>query len=107
VESAPEVGRSFTLACPDWKEGTYELFKDWAAKQLTDPTSEDDDQEGEVPVEYKKAKDISFQRNDGGELILPPMSDYRKIRQKQRVVRAYAGAVYSKSICILSSALVF
>jgi hypothetical protein len=37
-------------ACPNWKEGTYELFKDWATKQLTDPQSEDEAEEGEVPV---------------------------------------------------------
>lgn len=94
MESAPEVGNPFTHARPDWKEGTYEVFKDWAAKQFGDPRSEDEAEE-EVPVEYQKAKNITFKRNETGGLILPPMSDYRKIRQKQRVVRAYAGAVYS------------
>ena len=44
----------------------------------------------------KKAKDISFKRNESGKLILPPMTEYRKVHQKQRVVHAYAGAVYSK-----------
>jgi hypothetical protein len=79
VESAPQVGNSFTHACPNWKEGTHELFKDWAAKQLIDPQSEDEAEEGEVPVEFKKAKDISFMRNESGGLILPPMTDYKKI----------------------------
>ena len=37
VKSAPEVGNSFTHACPEWKEGTYELFEDWAVKQFGDP----------------------------------------------------------------------
>jgi len=97
VESAAEVGNSFTHACPDWKEGTYELFKNWAANQLGEPRSEDEVEE-EIPVEYKKAKDISFNRNESGGLILPPLSQYRRVRQKQRVVRAYVGAVYSKSI---------
>jgi hypothetical protein len=95
VESAPEVGHSFTHACPDCKEGTYELFKNWAAKQLGDPRSEEDEAK-EVPVEYKKAKDISFKRNERGGLILPPISNYKRLCQKQRVVRAYAGAIYSK-----------
>lgn len=98
MESAPQVGNSFTHACPEWREGTYELFKGWAAKQFADPQSEDEAEEGEVSVEFKKAKDILFKRNESGRLILPPMTDYKKIRQKQRVVRAYAGAVYSKSM---------
>ena len=98
VESAPEVRNSFTHACPEWKEGTYKLFKDWAVKQFSDPRSEDEGKEGDAPVEYKKAKDISFKRNGSGGLILPPMSEYQKICQKQRVVCTYAGAVYSKSM---------
>jgi hypothetical protein len=65
---------------------------------LTDPQSEDEAEEGEVPVEFKKAKDISFTRNESGELILPPMTDYKKIQQKQGLVRTYAGAMYSKSM---------
>jgi hypothetical protein len=85
-------------ACPDWKKGTYKLFKDWAAKQLTDPQSEDEAEEGEVPVEFKKSKDISFPKSESGGLILLPMTDYKKIRQKQRLVCTYAGAVYSKSM---------
>ena len=71
VESAPAVGNSFTHACPNWKEGTHELFKDWTAKQFADPSSEGEAEEGEVSVEYKKAKDISFKRNNSSELILP------------------------------------
>ena len=46
----------------------------------------------------EKAKNISSKRNESGGFILPPMSDYHKIRQKQRVVQAYVGAVYSKSL---------
>jgi hypothetical protein len=30
---------------------------------LTDPQSKDEAEEGEVPVEFKKAKNISFMRN--------------------------------------------
>lgn len=95
VESGAEAGQSFTHACPDWKEGTYELFKDWAAKQFGDSAHDDEE---EVPVHHQRAKDISFKRNESGQFILPPMTDYTKIRQKQRVIRAYAGAVYSKPI---------
>jgi hypothetical protein len=50
---------------------------------LTDLQSEDEAEEGEVPVELKKAKDISFTRNKSSGLILPPMTDYKKIQQKQ------------------------
>jgi hypothetical protein len=107
VESTPQVRNSFMHACPDWKEGTYELFKDWDAKQLTDLQSEDEAEEGEVPVEFKKAKDNSFTRNEGGGLILFPMTDYKKIRQKQRLVHAYAGAMYSKSMHPTSCSQIF
>jgi hypothetical protein len=65
---------------------------------LTNPQSGDKAEEGEVPVEFKKAKDISFTRNESGGLILPPMTDYKKIQQKQRLVHAYAGAMYGKSM---------
>ena len=93
VESTPEVGNLFTHACPKWNEGTYKLFKDWAVKQFGDPRSQDEGEEGDVPVECKQVKDISCKRNESGGLILPPMTEY--IRQKQRVVHAYAGAVYT------------
>ena len=43
VKSTPEVGNLFTHACPKWKKGTYELFKDWAAKQFGDPRSQDEE----------------------------------------------------------------
>jgi hypothetical protein len=56
------------------------------------------DDEAEVPVDMLKAKDINFERNSSGELILPPMSDYKTIRQRQRVVRGYIGAKYSQSL---------
>jgi hypothetical protein len=65
---------------------------------LTDLQSEDEAEEGKVPVEFKKAKNISFMKNESGGLILPPMTDYKKIRQKQRLVHAYARAVCSKSM---------
>jgi hypothetical protein len=60
------------------RKGLYELFKDWAAKQLTDPQSKDKAEEGKVPVEFKKAKDISFMKNESGGLILLPMTGYDK-----------------------------
>ena len=83
VKSTPEVGNLFTHACPKWKEGTYELFKDWAVEQFGDPRSQDEGEKGDVPVECKKAKDISFKRNESGGLILPLMTEYRKVHQKQ------------------------
>jgi hypothetical protein len=45
----------------------------------------------------QKAKDIKFQKNEEGEYILPDMSNYRTIRQKQRFIRGYIGAIYRMS----------
>ena len=90
------VGSSFTHSCSDWRDGTYEHFKEWAVKQFGLKDLDSDD-EGEVPVHMQKAKDIAFERNREGEYILPDMSNYRTIRQRQRVVRGYIGAVYSMS----------
>ena len=83
VESAAEVGNPFTHAYPDWKEGTYEILKDWALKQFGGSTSDD---EADIPVQYQKAKDISFKRNKSGDLILPPMSDYKKLHQEKKII---------------------
>jgi hypothetical protein len=88
------VGNSFTNSYPDWREGTYENFKEWSVKQLglKEPDSDDD---GPVPLHHQKAKDIQFEKNDFGDFILPPFKDLKNVRQKQRVVRGYIGAVYS------------
>ena len=102
VKSAPKVRNLFTHACPEWKEGTYELFKDWAVKQFSDPRSEDEG-EGDVPVEYKKMKDILFERNGSGGLIIPPMSEYVKSRELPMLMQE----LYIVSRCILSSWLMF
>jgi hypothetical protein len=94
VESSPLVGaNNFTSSTPDWREGTYENFKDWASKQFGTKEFDSDD-EAEVPVHMTKAKLIPFERNKRGDLILPPMTDYKTVRQKQRVIRGYIGAVY-------------
>jgi hypothetical protein len=93
MESSALIGNTFTNACPDWKEGTYDNFKDWALKQFG-VTELDSDEDSEVPVQFQKAKDIQFSKNIRGEFILPPLSNYKTIRQKQRVVRGYIGAVY-------------
>jgi hypothetical protein len=97
VESSPEVGNAFTVSYSDWKAGTYENFKDWALKQF-DVKELDSDDEVEVPVQMMKAKDIRFERSETGEFTLPPMSKYKTVRQKQRVVRGYIGAVYRQLI---------
>lgn len=47
-------------------------------------------------MQHQKAKDIEFEKNEIGDCILPPISTYRTVRQKQRVVRGYIGARYSK-----------
>jgi hypothetical protein len=59
---------------------------------ITEPDSDDN---AEVPVHLQKAKDIRFETNVRGHLILPPLENFRTCRQKQRVVRAYIGAIYS------------
>jgi hypothetical protein len=58
----------------------------------------DSDDEADIPVHMQKAKDMVFEKNDGGDFILPPKTDFKKIKEKQRVVRGYIGAVYSQSI---------
>jgi hypothetical protein len=97
IEGTPSAGTAFTNSYADWREGTYELFKEWSLKQhgLKEPDSDDDT---DVPVHLQKAKDIPFERNTIGDFILPPLSNFRTVRQKQRVVRAYIGAVYSMDI---------
>jgi hypothetical protein len=57
----------------------------------------DSDEEAEVPVYMQKAKNLGFEMNDDGNFILPEMAPYKTIREKQRVVRGYIGAVYRLS----------
>lgn len=97
METPPLVGKSFTNAHQDWKEGMYENFKEWSVKQFGHQPLESED-EAELPIQFQKAKDISFEKNRRGHFVLPPLRNYRTIKQKQRVIRAYVGAVYRKSI---------
>ena len=100
VETPPFSGNKFTHSNPDWQDGTNEKFNEWALGQfgLKDL---DSDEDVEVPVNMQKAKDISFEINKRGHFILPPMSDFRYARDRQRVVRGYIGAVYSELIDFL------
>jgi hypothetical protein len=95
------VGNTFTNACKDWRDGTYEHFKEWAVRQFSHKELESED-EAEVLVHMLKAKDIEFKTNKRGVLVLPPIEDFKTTRQRQRVVRGYIGAVYSKSIQVHS-----
>ena len=99
VKTSPMVSNPFTHACNDWRDGTYKNFKEWAVKQFGHKDMDTDD-EAEVPVDMQKAKDISFQRNKKGQYIVPEMANFNTIRQKQRVVRGYIGAVYRMSFFI-------
>jgi hypothetical protein len=54
----------------------------------------DSDEDAEVPVHMKKAKDIEFIKNANGDFILPPKVDIKTNRGMQRVIRGYVGAVY-------------
>ena len=88
------MGNSFTTSCPDWREGTSNNFNEWALKQFSLKDLDSDD-EAEVPMHMMKSKEIVFERNKRGNFVLPPRSDFRTNKQKQRVVRGYIGAVYS------------
>jgi hypothetical protein len=101
IQSTPILGNSFTNTYENWKEGTYENFKEWAVRQFGIEDLESDD-EAEVPVLNQKAKNISFQKNKRGYLVLPPINDFTKVRQRQRVVRGYIGSVYRKIIGFFS-----
>ena len=70
-------------------------FKDWAVKQFGVKELESDD-ESKVPVDMLKAMDIGFKQNRSGKIILPPIYEYKTVRQKQRVIRGYIGAQYSQ-----------
>jgi hypothetical protein len=87
------VGNSFTNSCTDWRDGTYENFKEWAVRQFGEKDLESDD-EAEVPVDARKAKDIEFDRNKRGYYVLPQIANFKNTKQRQRVVRGYIGAVY-------------
>ena len=89
------AGNLFTESCSDWKEGTFELFKVWASKQFGLRELETDD-EAEVPVRMRKAKNIHFEKNDDGVYILGDKIGIAK--DVQRTVRGYIGAVYSESL---------
>ena len=67
-------------------------------KKLTN--KEDSDDEGDIPVRFQKAKDISFRRKKNGTLLLDPMSEFKTVKDRQRVIRGYIGAVYSTFIDI-------
>jgi hypothetical protein len=97
MESSPIAGNTFTNVHKDWKEGMYENFKDWSVGQFGLREMESGD-EAEVPVNFRKAKEIIFEKNRRGEFILPPMENYKKIKEKQRVIRGYVGAVYRESV---------
>jgi hypothetical protein len=93
VESSPNVGTTFTNSCKEWRDGTYESFKDWSMKQFRIQDLESED-EAEVPVDAQKAKDIVFEKNERGDYILPPIDGQKTTKQRQRMVRGYIGAVY-------------
>ena len=86
---------SFTNSYQDWREGTFENFKAWSLDQFC-INPKDSDDEAEVPVNMVKVKDISFEKNWSGVCVLPPMGNYKTIKQKQRVMRGYIGATYSQ-----------
>lgn len=93
VESTPIAGNSFTKSCNEWRDGTYDNFKDWATRQFgVKPLVSDD--EADIPVDFQKAKHIVFEKNKKGYFKLPPKTDFKKNKQRQRVIRGYIGAVY-------------
>lgn len=93
MEGSLQIGNHFTNSCPDWQEGTYENFKEWALKQFG-AKDFDSDYNTKVPVNFLKVKDIEFKKNKAGVLVLPPIHDFNTTRKRQRVVCGYIGAVY-------------
>ena len=75
----------FTNSCDEWREGTYETFKEWALRQFGVEELDSNDK-AEVPAHLQKARDLPFDKNDCRVFILPPMHNYKTICQKQRVV---------------------
>ena len=70
----------FTNSCDEWREGTYETFKDWALRQFGIEELDSND-EAEVPAHLQKARDLPFDKNNHGVFILPPMQNYKTIHQ--------------------------
>jgi hypothetical protein len=64
------VGKSSTNSCHEWRDGTYDNFKEWASRQfgVKDVVSED---EADIPVDLQKAKHIIFKKNKKGYFVLP------------------------------------
>ena len=73
METPPLVGNSFTNVHKDWKEGMYKNFKEWS--ETIWPSTIGIWSEAELPIEFQKAKDISFEKNHHGHFILPPTSN--------------------------------
>ena len=86
---------SFTKSCNTWWDGTYKNFTEWAVRQFGNKDSDSGD-EADIPADMQKSKDIVFEKNERGHFILPPMENYNTIKQRQRVVRGYIGAIYCK-----------
>ena len=95
VESSPNVGNAFTKSCNTWRDGTYKNFTEWAVRQFGNKDLDSGD-EVDIPADMQKSKDIVFEKNEQGHFILSPMENYNTIKQRQRVVRGYIGAVYRK-----------
>jgi hypothetical protein len=85
------VGNTFTNSCKDWRTGTWENFNKWSVRQFGFEDLESEDEEGPL---LPKARDIIFNKNKRGNLVLPPKTDFKTVRLKQRVIRGYIGAVY-------------
>jgi hypothetical protein len=97
VESSPVVGNTFTNSCDNWRDGTYENFKEWTVRQFGVEELDSNDEE-EVPVHKQKSKDMVFKKNSRGHFVLPPKQEYKTNRQRQKVIRGYIGTVYHQSI---------
>jgi hypothetical protein len=72
-------------------------------KQFDLKHQDSDDDDVGVQVHMVKSKDLTFDKNKKGDFILPPMTDYRLIRQKQRVIRGFIGATYRECYLFLPS----
>ena len=71
----------------------YENFKDWSVKKIGHQPLESGD-EAEFPIQFQ----YLFIKEPLRVFHFAPLQNYRTIKQKQRVIWAYVGAVYHKSI---------
>ena len=78
------VGNRFMNSYVDWKEGTYENFKDWVVRQFDLKDGESEEEE-DFSAQIPKARDIFFTKKKKEVYILPPMSNFKTVFLEENV----------------------